>query len=902
MDLGPQPPPGANPNPNSNTQPPPKKPPEARTEPQPHKKTRKEATDNPFQAIDPRRINEIHKQSLSEGINAYRALFRYYPQERFTATGAPLGEGIPSDIFHSAAITVISAIERGYFSDTDPTPLTATEWAKLSCTLLAAIGRGYARPELLVKESILDKVRAEVVDPNPANPNHATLYHRLTATADQIEISTGVDQEGYKDWYIELKKTFQEKASKSALTEVEESWRLWKADQINKRAEAQEAEISEAVRNKNARYLFTAAAELGLTFNAPHPPEGLCSTPTTGKKRTVSGSMATAGPSTPAAIRTSLPRAAKRTPSPMATPRGRTVEPLHLPSARADPSPTPQPRKAPPIAQPMLAAGSKAKVNPTPMGPPPQPPKPPAQRDDDATMTILQAILSRLDALEKGDNAKPRPLPAPASRPIAQPPAARNSQQNVQGTEAHAPSPNTDDGFTLVERGKKRGKAAGKTANGASPTEHPGQIIITPASYARAAAAATNLQQQRPAHKGATRPMGVTEVTVLRTGGHADPQVERYIRSRAADAIVREVSLKMAKAVAHPIPLRAGRWSVHPRSKGNFVFTFDGCIPFDSIEPYEHILLAPFQGSGQLRPSLGWTRLLIHGVPLTNNNDTVFGPEALKTEVRTLPGLRKAHFAMEPRWLKPIEQINGPYSTVTFAVSDPDGTITNTLLTSWAALFGKEVAIRKWIDKPALVQCSRCHALGHSKTSKACTLGRDSAKCYICGGAHASEEHDQRCSRKHTVAGVCDCKHFKCLNCQQRGHHCREKVCPSRELFRPPAPRKPRARNKGKGRATTLGDVIPSDHSENHTPTEDHANLYAQAPGPSSLGFWGDSDPRSGWDDAPAPESTPAPADGMLVDSSPTPQAPQTATQPNPQNNAYSPSHPQTGAANQSLN
>jgi hypothetical protein len=61
----------------------------------------------------------------------------------------------------------------------------------------------------------------------------------------------------------------------------------------------------------------------------------------------------------------------------------------------------------------------------------------------------------------------------------------------------------------------------------------------------------------------------------------------------------------MAKAVAKPIPLRAGRWSVHPRSKGNFVYSFDGHIPFDVISSYEHILLRPFQGTGQLCPSLG---------------------------------------------------------------------------------------------------------------------------------------------------------------------------------------------------------------------------------------------------------------------------------------------------------
>ena len=190
----------------------------------------------------------------------------------------------------------------------------------------------------------------------------------------------------------------------------------------------------------------------------------------------------------------------------------------------------------------------------------------------------------------------------------------------------------------------------------------------------------------------------------------------------------------MARAVAKPIPLRAGRWSIHPRSKGNFVYSFDGNIPFDVITSYEHILLQPFHGTGQLRPSLGWTRLLAHGVPLTDNDGLVFDSEALMEEVKLLPGLRKAHFSMAPRWLKPLQRISGLYTSITFAISDPDGVFASALLKSRATLFGKEVTIERWIDKPALIQCSHCHALGHTKASRICPLGKDSVKCFICGG------------------------------------------------------------------------------------------------------------------------------------------------------------------------
>lgn len=367
----------------------------------------------------------------------------------------------------------------------------------------------------------------------------------------------------------------------------------------------------------------------------------------------------------------------------------------------------------------------------------------------------------------------------------------------------------------------------------------PSQTNCTPTSYAGAATAAANTKQPPAPPKQPARLPTITEVTILRSGGHPNPQVERELQTRAADAIVREVRLKMAKAVAKPVPLRAGRWSVHPRSKGNFVFSFDGNVPFDLIMTYEHILLAPFYGTGQLSPSMGWTRLLAHGVPVLNDAWEPFTPDALLKEVKEIPGLKKAHFAMTPRWLKPAEQIRTNYSTVTFAISDPDGTISSAILNGRAALFGKEVTIQRWVEKPALVQCSHCHALGHIKTSRACPLGKDSDKCYRCGGSHKSEEHDKKCPRKHTIAGLCDCTHYKCLSCHNAGHNCRDKRCPARDLYRPRSSRRPRKpRDRGKDRELDPGEGPSAPPPPPNLPLDEppdlDGDLYEPAPAPLS--------------------------------------------------------------------
>ncbi|KAI9441145.1 hypothetical protein F5148DRAFT_1293381 [Russula earlei] len=191
--------------------------------------------------------------------------------------------------------------------------------------------------------------------------------------------------------------------------------------------------------------------------------------------------------------------------------------------------------------------------------------------------------------------------------------------------------------------------------------------IITLASYASAAvsAATDNNNPTKPNPRHWNTPT-ITEVTVLQAGRHDNEQLEQLIHARAADVIVRDICLQMSKVVARPIPLQAGN------------------ISFDHIMSYKPFLLKPFHGIGQLCPSMGWTQFLTHGVLVKDNNGITFGPQALLTEATSLPGLCKAHFSMEPRWLKPIKRINSLYSTLTFAISNPDGSST---------LFGKEVKI-----------------------------------------------------------------------------------------------------------------------------------------------------------------------------------------------------------------
>ena len=808
---------------------------------------------NPFRGPLPQKLKLEHQKSLQDALKSIGAPFHFELKEPIRFDGEAMGLETSTEDFNAALTMVTATIERGYYSSRAPTPLSPNEWARLTCNVLAAIGRGYHRQYGTEKESELEEVRAGVVDPNPLT-TAPTLFHRIASIADDISTHVGSDLTDYKEWYHVIKEEFTVKATKAAAIEVEEKFLPWKENQFDRRANEARQEIAAFARAEGDKYFIELAERTGLIMTRVAGTNGAIIPPPTvlaGKKRSASGSTSNSVTNTPVTTNVAMavdPNSPRVTNSPSSTPRGRptalargrsraaalsqvrpnqtrdrsapTRDRTVLTRERSSSPPKKRGRALTPSTsalfrtrldsltrpaspQAVLTLSPKATINlGTPLGtvnPPPPRVAPPASGMD-TVMASLQAILgpaikaamapyaAKLDALEKA--AMPPPVARPPqrqNRPIPTPtpiPATHQVRQGHAGTGAPPPPPgpptgptaNADNGFTQVTRKSRKGK--GKAGPDGQTPGQPQQINLTPASYASTAANAANIQQPRPLRKtGSSLPL-ITEVTVLRSGGHVNPHTETQIRARAADAIVREVRINMGKKVAKPIPLRAGRWSIHPRSKGNFVFSFDGCIPFDTIQSYEQMLLEPFYGSGQLCPSMGWTRFVVHGVPTwAGDHYDIYGPDEMLEEVRLMPGLEKAVFAMQPRWLRPVDTIETNYSSITFAVSDPDGVTTNALLNGRSALFDKEVTVRKWVDKPALIQCSRCHALGHNKTSKACTLSKDSVKCYICGGTHSAEKHDKHCLRTHAVAGLCDCRHL-CLNCQKTGHNCRDTRCP----------------------------------------------------------------------------------------------------------------------------
>ena len=301
-----------------------------------------------------------------------------------------------------------------------------------------------------------------------------------------------------------------------------------------------------------------------------------------------------------------------------------------------DPSTIPHSRPIPLTRNKRSASGSvplpalpTTKAKPTPLRNSTDAPAPQAPQVDVVTLTaavqtVMQPFMARLEAAERRTAPAHHPSPPLAAvRPQTMGHTAQTQQTNAyewpkESTEQHNP-----EDWVQVTNKRKRGKA-GKNVDQANPT--PQQINLTPQSYMKMMGAlpTTTLaqSQKHTQQKQVTNnSLTITEVTVVYYGGAILLANEQAVWKRRLDTIIREVKANMTCAVAKPLPITIGRWSSGARSKGNFIFTMQGHIDFRFIQAFESFLTNPFPGGEQLCPNQGWTKLLAHGVPVTDNDD-----------------------------------------------------------------------------------------------------------------------------------------------------------------------------------------------------------------------------------------------------------------------------------------
>jgi hypothetical protein len=286
-----------------------------------------------------------------------------------------------------------------------------------------------------------------------------------------------------------------------------------------------------------------------------------------------------------------------------------------------------------------------------------------------------------------------------------------------------------------------------------------------------------------------------TEVTIMRDGGLKDQVAERAIRSLSPETIVMKARTVMEQTAERPPFLLGGRWASSANTTGNFVYIFNGNMKFAAIEPFGAALISPLK-RGLMVPAQGWVWTQLRNVPVSDESGMVYDSDKLTAEVRHNAVMARATLCTPVSWQRNPTAIMGDASaTALMSLVDEDGSLVRNIQTNGIHMFGRRVKFVVAGNRPALIQCGRCHMLGHNTRSPLCKTPPHAVRCYKCGGPHHAQQHAFYCKGKHADARHCNCK-LKCILCGNVGHHARSRQCPNRGDFRPPTLATPEERHE----------------------------------------------------------------------------------------------------------
>ena len=619
-----------------------------------------------------------------------------------------------------------------------------------------------------------------------------------------------------------LHKEEKERVWREVSCDVNQEVRNWRITYKEKKEKEFQESLDTQVRENNKDALIRAAKELGLhVSDDPGKTSVAQRAPQAGAKRTASGNTAP----TPIRCPTPIPALAMDTledgtPATVdGPPAANTRSHSRTPTGPRAPAPTPPTRAAQPMPRRNSAVRLPMRAPSTlPTRPLPRPPSPftsgvaesmhnPHQMQVDpgepltnhtpitgpspmaevpqadplvAIQATLAALTARIEQLAtQVESPRPNPnqphgaRPTNGKQPEVGPPVNRSTRPRVSIPR----QPNPDDGFIQEQHGTWNVVTAQAIAQ---QTE-----ANTFASRAAAAQGRTPLGRPTARAASTAKNSSNTEVTVLRDGGLLAQEAEIAIRAQRPEAMVREVQKQInAQVKNNPIQLLAGRWSSSVRRTGNFIYTIRGKVDFPLVSSYSRFLLAPFPGA-ELAPTGDWTWAQLRGVPIWDDQCLPRSQEELESALRANPAFENAILTITPRWQVPVERLEGESGTVVIAFCDPDGAIARQAREDHIFLFNSYVQFSISRPRPTLIQCTRCHQLGYARNSRVCRVPTEALVCFICGGAHRSEQHKQECRRPHKDIGICDCP-LKCILCGNVGHHARDPKCPQRAAFAAP--------------------------------------------------------------------------------------------------------------------
>ncbi|KAH9026457.1 hypothetical protein EDB84DRAFT_1563716 [Lactarius hengduanensis] len=316
----------------------------------------------------------------------------------------------------------------------------------------------------------------------------------------------------------------------------------------------------------------------------------------------------------------------------------------------------------------------------------------------------------------------------------------------------------------------------------------------------------TNGGKSRPETAARRTASANTDVTVIRGHGVEDPLFELQLFKRAPSTFVAEIRQEIERMSQGKLVILSARWSQKANAH-NFVYTFQGDVPFTQIFPYRHLLVKPLL-AGYVVPNDGWTHAQLRDVSTRAPDGTIHDNDTLMKELCRNAPFKDAIFCLVPHWQGSAFTVaHSEKTTVSMAFVDEHGSVSAAAVAAGTFMFNSRVRLIITGDSPSIVMCGRCHRIGHATNTPACPLPANGVRCVRCGGSHHSDDHVNACTGYHPTAGVCTCT-YKCLNCNGK-HGTRSAACPLKKGFAPPPmvahedptvvpPPPPSAKGKGK--------------------------------------------------------------------------------------------------------
>jgi len=339
----------------------------------------------------------------------------------------------------------------------------------------------------------------------------------------------------------------------------------------------------------------------------------------------------------------------------------------------------------------------------------------------------------------------------------------------------------------VISRSAAKAALINRYLNLAANDPYAGQVI--PVGQADAYVANRDLKaadaQSKARRRPRPTPVATTEYTVMRSPS------ARTIQKPKGDpaAIVRSLQTAIRQAFGNnnpPISLLSGRWSSQLSS--NFVLTFAGTPSNDDVLKFSATLCSPFGPGASIMPQKGFTRVMVHTVPIVCSNGAQPDSKMLSSELARNEACVGLRVIQQPRWLRSTLDVEKTHSSIIFAFLDEDGSRLKRLTARPIYLFGGPCVVKLFNSLPLIKQCNRCHSLGHD--IQHCRRPKNAIICPLCGGHHLAKDHGFKCvnAKAHLHSLSCTCPP-SCINCRAKnlksvGHVARDLSCPLRKLFR----------------------------------------------------------------------------------------------------------------------